>query len=379
MSTHDLAVFAIVVGLRVVVPLFIPRWPLPAILAALVIDGVDQTVFQTFTSANLDGYQSYDKALDIYYLSVAFLSTYRNWANLTAVSIAAFLYFFRLIGVSLFESLQVRALLLLFPNTFEYFFIFVEAVRTRWDVRRMTPVALVTAMWAIWVFIKVPQEYWIHVAQLDVTDAMKTRLFGATLDTPWSAIFADAWPSIVAALLGVAFLAHLLRANLGRRLPPADWPLTFDANAHNTDVTPEEVRAAARRSAERFWDGELLEKTAMVALLCAIFSSILPGLNASPLWVAVGTGLVVLLNTAASELLIRRGFEASTMVAQLVVMLLLNVAIVFVFNLLPGPTAPLNSGHTIFFLLLLSLIVTMHDRFRPWLAARRVKQGLAPA
>ena len=35
-----------VVVLRFVLPLFIPRFPVPAILACLVIDAVDQTVFQ---------------------------------------------------------------------------------------------------------------------------------------------------------------------------------------------------------------------------------------------------------------------------------------------------------------------------------------------
>ena len=44
-STLDVSVFVLVLGLRLVVPLFIPRFPLPALLAALVIDGIDQTSF----------------------------------------------------------------------------------------------------------------------------------------------------------------------------------------------------------------------------------------------------------------------------------------------------------------------------------------------
>ena len=65
----DGVILAAVVMARVAVPLAIPRFPLPAMLAALVIDGIDQTIFQTFTSLDLSGYQSYDKALDVYYLS----------------------------------------------------------------------------------------------------------------------------------------------------------------------------------------------------------------------------------------------------------------------------------------------------------------------
>jgi hypothetical protein len=75
------AVFLVVVAMRFVIPLFIPRFPLPAILAALVIDAADQTIFQQFTNLNLDGYQNYDKALDIFYLTIAFLAVYRNWTN----------------------------------------------------------------------------------------------------------------------------------------------------------------------------------------------------------------------------------------------------------------------------------------------------------
>ena len=45
----DDLVFLLVVGARFLVPLLIPRFPLPAILAALVIDAADQTIFQAFT------------------------------------------------------------------------------------------------------------------------------------------------------------------------------------------------------------------------------------------------------------------------------------------------------------------------------------------
>ena len=73
----------------------------------------------------------------------------------------------------IFELTQVRALLLVFPNTFEYFFIAYEAC-----ARAGTPLRLLMKGWVlvaapIWIFIKLPQEYWIHVAQLDVTDTVR--------------------------------------------------------------------------------------------------------------------------------------------------------------------------------------------------------------
>jgi hypothetical protein len=41
----DTIVLLAVVAARVLVPLAVFRFPLPAMLAALVIDGVDQTIF----------------------------------------------------------------------------------------------------------------------------------------------------------------------------------------------------------------------------------------------------------------------------------------------------------------------------------------------
>ena len=74
------AVFVLVVGTRFLLPLLIPRFPLPAIVACLVVDGVDQTIFQAF-GYDPPGYQGYDKAMDVYYLAIAYLATMRNWTS----------------------------------------------------------------------------------------------------------------------------------------------------------------------------------------------------------------------------------------------------------------------------------------------------------
>ena len=103
MTGSETVIFTLVVGARLLVPLLIFRYPLPAILACLVIDGVDQTIFQTYTDLPLDNYQSYDKALDIYYQSLAYISTLRNWTNVDAVGIGRFLLFYRMVGVLIFE------------------------------------------------------------------------------------------------------------------------------------------------------------------------------------------------------------------------------------------------------------------------------------
>ncbi len=135
MTTEVTIVFWSVVAARFALPLFIPRFPLPAIIACLILDGVDQTIFQSF-GFDPPGYQNYDKAMDLFYLAIAYLTTMQNWTRTSAASIAKFLFFYRLVGVLLFELTGARLLLLVFANTFEYFFIAYELVRTRWDPRR---------------------------------------------------------------------------------------------------------------------------------------------------------------------------------------------------------------------------------------------------
>ena len=74
------AIVVLVIAARFVVPLAIPKFPLPAIVAAMVLDAADQSIFSAF-GAELANYQSYDKALDVFYLTIAYISTIRNWTD----------------------------------------------------------------------------------------------------------------------------------------------------------------------------------------------------------------------------------------------------------------------------------------------------------
>ena len=371
-DTGDLIVLLVVIGARLLVPLAIPRYPIPAGIAALVIDAVDQTVFQTLTKLNLAGYQGYDKALDIYYLSIEYLSTLRNWANLYAFDMSRFLYYFRLVGVLLFELLHVRALLLFFPNTFEYFFLFYEAVRLRWNPRRLSQAAVIGAAFFIWVFIKIPQEYWIHIAQLDVTNFIKQDIFGMPIDTAWGTIVTQniLFFVILAALL--ITLVYAARWYIRNELPPADWSLSFDVDAHGSDVTEAEIRAVQQASARRVFDSELFEKIALVSLVTIIFSRILPSAQATALQTAIGVAIIILANTVISEWLVRRGVHWQSALVEFGVMAITNIVVaVLFFVLLPLQGGQLDVPSTLFSLLLLTLLVTLYDRFRPYYLVRR--------
>lgn len=377
-ESRDLVVLALVIAARFFVPLSIPRYPIPAGIAALVIDGVDQTIFQVFTTLPLAGYQSYDKALDVYYLSIQYLSTLRNWTNLAAFAMSRFLFYYRLVGSLLFEVLQLRALLLLFPNTFEYFFLFYEGVRLRWNPKRMSAAMVIGAAFAIWVFVKVPQEYWIHIAQFDVTDMLKTKVFGMPLDAAWETALAENVPLVMAMLASVAALILAARWFLVHRLPPANWRFSFDVDAHGMDVAPAEVVAVQRAGARSLFDVEMFEKIALVSLVTVTFWRILPGVQASPISITVGVTVVIVANTVISEWLVRYGVRWQSALLEFAVMAVVNALVVGAYVvILPFVDGAIDVPATLFSVLLLTLLVTMYDRFRPYYQVRRNRAAAA--
>lgn len=360
MTTEATVVFVTVVGLRFLIPLFIPRWPLPAVLACLVLDGIDQSVFQAF-GFDPPGYQNYDKAMDLFYLSIAFLSSLQNWTHSGAVKISRFLFFYRMVGVMAFEITGVRTLLLIFPNTFEYFFIAYEAVRLRWDPRRFSMRFWLVTAAAIWIFVKLPQEYWIHVAQLDFTDTWQ--------DVSW-------FPPLVitAALAGLALLWFVVRP----RLLPADRTWRVAA-----DPLPVEMDTAAERDAwtaanVRVLSWSTLEKLVLIGLLSTIYARILPGLEVSDLRMFVGVAVYVVANAAISIAFAKRAGTREGLAGDFGVRVVVNLALVVVARLVLGGNA-LDLSATLFFVLLVSLLVSMHDRFAPVAAVRAEHDRTDPA
>jgi hypothetical protein len=362
MSQHsvDLAVFLFVVALRLGIPLFVPRFPLPAMIAAMLIDAADQTIFQKFTHLDLTNYQGYDKALDVYYLSIAYLSTMRNWANMTAFRTSRFLYFYRMVGVVLFELLHIRAILLIFPNTFEYFFDFYEAVRLRWNPIRMTKRLVIGSAAFIWIFIKLPQEYWIHVAQLDTTDLIRE------------------YP-IAAAIIAVVAVVALIAAYkiIWPKLPPKEWKLEFDVDKR-PDVPMDQVKQERLTSAERLWDSVLVEKVALVGMIAIIFGRVLPNVEATDIQLTVGIAVIIVANTLVSHWFTRRGREWSNIFAEFGAMAAVNAGLtVLAFYILPLTDNSIHLGSTLFFLLMLTMIIVLYDRYHPRYLARL--EGAAPA
>jgi hypothetical protein len=367
-DTSDLAIFTVVVIFRLVVPLFIPRFPLPAIVAALVLDAVDQTIFQQYTNIDTSEtghYQSYDKALDIYYLTIAYTATMRNWGGGDLYRVGRFLWYYRLVGVVMFESTvaQYRWLLLVFPNSFEYFFIAIESYKLRRNPLKFVYKQVIAIAAFIWIVIKLPQEWWIHVAKLDFTNAMKEQVFGVDRDDNWGTALTNR-PLVTIGLI-VAIGAALWAIRWGTtKLPAPDWERTVDADVQGQHLGWEPP--AKRATPLAAFGAPFIEKVILIGFVLVIFANILPGVDASGLQIVIAVGVLIALNTLLSELLARREVSWRSAGVQFAAMGAANLAMVLVGFFLTGGSgdASFRFGNTVFLVGLLTLIVVLFDRYR---------------
>jgi hypothetical protein len=347
-DTGTQVVFLAVVGGRFLLPLLIPRFPLPALLACLVLDGIDQSIFQAF-GYDPPGYQGYDKAMDVFYLCVAYLSTLRNWTSRPAWQVGRFLYFYRLVGVVAFELTQWRPLLLIFPNTFEYFFIAYEVVRLRWDPTRYGLRVWVWTAGLIWVVVKLPQEWWIHIAQLDFTDTVQ--------EVAWFG------PAVVLALLALlAVLWFVVRP----RLRPADWPWHVAADPLPAAMDEPAERSTWVASHYRVLSVPTLEKVVLVGLISVVYASVLPGTDVRSTTLFTGVAVFVVINAAITLWAARAARSLETLTGTFAARVAVNMGLVVLGDwLLRRDSDSLNLAGALFFVLLLSLVTTMHDHFWP--------------
>jgi hypothetical protein len=152
----------IIAAIRTLGSLPVLRWPVLGGLLAILVDLSDLLLRDVLDLGGVPDYQGLDKWLDQVYLG-AFLVVALRWSG-PARTIAIALYVFRLVGFLAFELTHDRALLLLFPNVFEFWFIAVAAlgdVRIAAWSRAQLAVALV-----LLTGLKEFQEWALHGAKL---------------------------------------------------------------------------------------------------------------------------------------------------------------------------------------------------------------------
>jgi hypothetical protein len=176
----------IVIALRIVLPLTILRWPLAGGVLAMVVDALDVVLVDAIAGAlGQPGefgpfYAQIDKWLDIYYLGLE-LVVGQRWPESLPRSAATYLFVWRLAGVIAFEITAHRPLLLVFPNLFENFYLYVLVVR-RWFPRFMprTVPHLLVVLVALLV-PKLGQEYVLHWEELHPWQWLRDQVIGPVL------------------------------------------------------------------------------------------------------------------------------------------------------------------------------------------------------
>lgn len=165
-----------VIALRIVIPLLILKRPLAGGIAAMLLDALDVVIVELFGPGGMGAqYHRIDKVLDLYYLGLeAWVS--HLWVLTIPRLISLSLFGYRVAGVILFEIIQWRGVLLIFPNLFENWFLFVLAV-----MRFFPGVRLLTwrqcLAWLTILFIpKLAQEYLPHVSEAQPWDWIKDIL-----------------------------------------------------------------------------------------------------------------------------------------------------------------------------------------------------------
>lgn len=180
---------AIVIAIRVLVPLTILRWPLGGVLASLTVDALDVVMVDALASVfgeSLefgDLYAQLDKWLDTWYLSLAAFMAWR-WPEVRLRNVALALFAWRLVGVLLFEVTATRELLVVFPNLFENVYLYVVIVRRlapRFLPRTWPQVVLLLVL--LWI-PKLVQEWVLHWEQLHPWQWLRETIFGISASDP---------------------------------------------------------------------------------------------------------------------------------------------------------------------------------------------------
>jgi hypothetical protein len=157
----------LVVAIRLLVPLSILRWPLAGAVASMAVDAVDVVLVDIFARALGEPgefgpiYAQLDKLLDTYYLTIELYVAWR-WNEQLLRRTAAVLYGWRLIGAILFELTAFHPLLLIFPNLFENFFLYV-LITKKWAAR-LVPKTVPQLLLVLVVLLipKLVQEWLLH-------------------------------------------------------------------------------------------------------------------------------------------------------------------------------------------------------------------------
>lgn len=167
----------LVIGLRLLVPFSILRWPFWGMLASFLADATDVILLDFFGHGIFALYgQQIDKVADIYYLSFAFFVSFR-WQDRLIRRTLIFLFLWRLVGVIIFEITRIRQILFFAPNIFENFYLLIAASQKFFPKFYLDSTQKVVTFLLIAAIPKLAQEFIMHFIQFQTWAFVKENIF----------------------------------------------------------------------------------------------------------------------------------------------------------------------------------------------------------
>lgn len=159
--------WGIIIGIRLLIPLTILKWPLFGSILAIIADNFDVVILDLLGVTNYTPYNRVDKFLDTYlYLIQGY--TVLFWKNIRAKRIGIFLLGYRLIGVMLYEISGLRLLLFVFPNIFLWYYLFYLIYKKLYKKEPFKTVSSLVLVLGILTVGKLFHEYLLHVVQFPI-------------------------------------------------------------------------------------------------------------------------------------------------------------------------------------------------------------------
>ena len=178
-----------------------------------------------------------------------------------------------------------------------------------------------------------------------------------------------AWPLLISLIV---LLAAILWFVVRPRLPEAQHRFRIVS-----DPVPDAVDTSAKLSALHLAGGWVVswmtvEKVVLVGVLSAIYGLFLPTVQMSTGELFVSIGTLVAINAVITFLFSRREWTIESAGLAVVVRVAVNVGLVALFDFVLDRTSA--GWTTFFFLCLISLMTTLHDRYQPVYAYRRSRE-----
>lgn len=148
----------IIALIRLASALPVLRWPLAGALIAIAADLSDLFWMEVLHLGGVPGYQRFDKLLDLGYMATFGVVALR-WRGIER-GVAVALFLGRSVGLVAYAATGERAILLAFPNVFEFWFVLVAA-RQHLHTEALRPAE--AARWLLGLTLaKEVQEYVLH-------------------------------------------------------------------------------------------------------------------------------------------------------------------------------------------------------------------------